>query len=192
VRASTNFGIVALHWCRHWYICWTGHSLLCAARSFLAGVLDPRSPRGLRSCLWRSACAYRGRPTLQTTTSNSHGPRHCRLSARWYWLSSYVRTSPASTGLLVDATDSSAQGRVSNLAIAVLNAALADIHSVLYSISLAISTSRPVGKDQPRNCGALLDFRGFLDLRYAVLCIGGFFAQLGQWIPSYYISKLSS
>ncbi|KAF3045693.1 hypothetical protein E8E12_011267 [Didymella heteroderae] len=43
--------------------------------------------------------------------------------------------------------------------------------AVLYSIALAISTSRPAGKDQPRNCGSLIDFRGFLDLRYAVLCI---------------------
>ncbi|KAF3034107.1 hypothetical protein E8E11_004465 [Didymella keratinophila] len=64
--------------------------------------------------------------------------------------------------------------------------------AILYSISLAISTSRPVGKDQPRNCGALIDFRGFLDLRYAVLCIGGFFAQLGQWIPSYYIKMYTN
>ncbi|KAJ4383996.1 hypothetical protein N0V86_000840 [Didymella sp. IMI 355093] len=64
--------------------------------------------------------------------------------------------------------------------------------AVLYSIALAISTSRPAGKDQPRNCGALIDFRGFLDLRYAVLCIGGFFAQLGQWIPSYYIKMYTN
>jgi MCP family monocarboxylic acid transporter-like MFS transporter 10 len=36
--------------------------------------------------------------------------------------------------------------------------------------------------------GALIDFRGFYDLRYTVLCIGTFFAILGLWIPSYYIS----
>ncbi|KAL1611340.1 hypothetical protein SLS59_000058 [Nothophoma quercina] len=64
--------------------------------------------------------------------------------------------------------------------------------AVLYSIALAISSSKPKGKDQPRNCGSLIDFRGFLDLRYAVLCIGGFFAQLGQWIPSYYIKMYTN
>lgn len=88
----------------------------------------------------------------------------------------------------MDASRSSAQDCVSTLH-QLDSAASTDVYSVLYSISLAISTSKPVGKDQPRNCGALIDFRGFLDLRYAVLCIGGFFAQLGQWIPSYYISK---
>jgi hypothetical protein len=36
--------------------------------------------------------------------------------------------------------------------------------------------------------GVLIDFRGFLDLRYTILCIGTFFAILGLWIPSYYIS----
>lgn len=89
----------------------------------------------------------------------------------------------------MDASRSSAQDRVSTHTLED-NLAWTDLYSILYSIALAISTSRPAGKDQPRNCGALIDFRGFLDLRYAVLCIGGFFAQLGQWIPSYYISKL--
>ncbi|KAF2632805.1 MFS general substrate transporter [Macroventuria anomochaeta] len=64
--------------------------------------------------------------------------------------------------------------------------------AVLYSISLAISTSKPIGKNQPRNCGSLIEFRGFLDLRYAVLCIRGFFAQLGQWIPLYYIKMYTN
>jgi MCP family monocarboxylic acid transporter-like MFS transporter 10 len=40
--------------------------------------------------------------------------------------------------------------------------------------------------------GALIDFRGFLDLRYTILCIGTFFAILGLWIPSYYISRHKS
>ena len=181
---------MALYWCRHRYICWSGRSFLCTTRPLLAGVPYPRSPRGFRSCLRCSARTYCGRPTLQTTTSNSHGARHCRLSTRWHWLSSNVRAPLACTGLLMDASRSSTQDRVSNHH-RYDNVALTDFHSVLYSISLAISTSRPVGKDQPRNCGALIDFRGFLDLRYAVLCIGSFFAQLGQWIPSYYISKLN-
>ncbi|KAF1365945.1 MFS general substrate transporter [Lizonia empirigonia] len=63
---------------------------------------------------------------------------------------------------------------------------------VLYFIALCISTGKPKERDQPRNCDSLIDFRGFLDLRYAVLCIGGFFAQLGQWIPSYYIKMYTN
>lgn len=90
----------------------------------------------------------------------------------------------------MDASRSSTQDRVSSHHQH-NHLAGTDTNSVLYSISVTISTSKPIGKDQSRNCGALIDFRGFLDLRYAVLCIGGFFAQLGQWIPSYYISKLN-
>jgi hypothetical protein len=180
---------VALHWCRHRYICWSAHSFLCTRTLFLASVPGPRSPRGLRCCLWRSARTYRGWPTLQATTSDSHGPCYCWLGARWYWLSSHVRAPFACTRFFVDASRSSAQDRVSTHTLED-NLAWTDLYRILYSIALAISTSRPAGKDQPRNCGALIDFRGFLDLRYAVLCIGGFFAQLGQWIPSYYISKL--
>jgi hypothetical protein len=35
---------------------------------------------------------------------------------------------------------------------------------------------------------SLIDFKGFTDLRYTVLCMGTFFAILGLWVPSYYIS----
>ncbi|KAF2132196.1 MFS general substrate transporter [Dothidotthia symphoricarpi CBS 119687] len=64
--------------------------------------------------------------------------------------------------------------------------------AVCYSIALGISTSKPSGKSIRRNCGSLLDFRGFLDTRYSVLCIGAFFCQAGQWIPSYYIKTYAN
>ncbi|KAF9699225.1 hypothetical protein EKO04_003208 [Ascochyta lentis] len=63
---------------------------------------------------------------------------------------------------------------------------------ILYSIALCISTSKPRSKEEAKSFGSLLDFRGFLDIRYAVLCVGGFFAQLGQWIPSYYIKMYTN
>jgi MCP family monocarboxylic acid transporter-like MFS transporter 10 len=37
----------------------------------------------------------------------------------------------------------------------------------------------------------LVDFRGFLDMRYTVLCLGAFVSQFGIWIPNYYIGKQS-
>jgi MCP family monocarboxylic acid transporter-like MFS transporter 10 len=55
-------------------------------------------------------------------------------------------------------------------------------------IALFISTSLGNGKLITKNWGSLLDYRGFLDSRYSVLCVGAFLAQLGQWTPSYYIS----
>ncbi|KAH6620246.1 major facilitator superfamily domain-containing protein [Boeremia exigua] len=64
--------------------------------------------------------------------------------------------------------------------------------AVIYLVAIAISTSKPIGKIQHRDCGSLIDFRGFFDIRYAVLCVGGFFAQLGQWIPSYYIKMYTN
>ncbi|KAF1842253.1 MFS general substrate transporter [Cucurbitaria berberidis CBS 394.84] len=61
---------------------------------------------------------------------------------------------------------------------------------ICYSIALCISTSLPSGKSGKSgrsSCSSLIDLRGFLDLRYAVLCVGTWFAILGLWIPSYYI-----
>jgi len=65
-----------------------------------------------------------------------------------------------------------------------------DSCSICYSVALFISTSKPSKQDGNRSCASLIDFRGFLDLRYTVLCIGTFFAILGLWMPSYYISML--
>ncbi|KAH9868782.1 hypothetical protein J1614_007856 [Plenodomus biglobosus] len=64
---------------------------------------------------------------------------------------------------------------------------------VCYTIALLISTSKPSHvKGTPRNCSLLVDFRGFLDRRYSVLCIGIWFAVLGMWIPSYYIKSYAN
>lgn len=52
-----------------------------------------------------------------------------------------------------------------------------------------VSSSKPFGKGI--HVDQLLDYRGFLDVRYAVLAAGRFIAQLGLWIPGFYISKLS-
>ena len=57
---------------------------------------------------------------------------------------------------------------------------------------MAISTGMPIEKGRQLTFRSLFDFKGILDDRYSVLCIGGFFAQLGQWIPSYYISMSCS
>lgn len=35
----------------------------------------------------------------------------------------------------------------------------------------------------------LLDFKGFLDARYSVLCVGAWIAQIGIWVPNYYIES---
>lgn len=64
-----------------------------------------------------------------------------------------------------------------------------EILRICYAVSLCISTSNPSVQIGSRV--KLMDFKGFLDIRYTVLCIGTFFAILGLWIPSYYISKLS-
>ncbi|CAO2657115.1 Nn.00g032410.m01.CDS01 [Neocucurbitaria sp. VM-36] len=64
--------------------------------------------------------------------------------------------------------------------------------AICYSIALCISTSMPSGKGGRWSCSSLIDFRGFLDLRYTVLCIGTWFAILGLWIPSYYIKTYAN
>ncbi|KAF2845334.1 MFS general substrate transporter [Plenodomus tracheiphilus IPT5] len=64
---------------------------------------------------------------------------------------------------------------------------------ICYTIALLISTSKPSHvKGTRRSCGSLIDFGGFLDRRYSVLCIGTWFAILGIWIPSYYIKSYAN
>ncbi|KAH7073235.1 major facilitator superfamily domain-containing protein [Paraphoma chrysanthemicola] len=63
---------------------------------------------------------------------------------------------------------------------------------ICYVIALCISTSKPAGKDKERTCGTLIDFRGYLDPRYSILCAGTFFAVLGLWMPSYYIKTYAN
>ncbi|KAF1964712.1 MFS general substrate transporter [Bimuria novae-zelandiae CBS 107.79] len=59
-----------------------------------------------------------------------------------------------------------------------------------YSISLWISKARPT--DRKIKLGALLDFRGFFDARYAVLALGGCFATFGLWLPGFHIKTYAS
>lgn len=68
------------------------------------------------------------------------------------------------------------------------NEAGTDVFSVCYSIALCISTSKPSERSGRKGCACLIDFKGFLDSRYAVLCAGTWFAILGLWIPGYYVS----
>lgn len=54
---------------------------------------------------------------------------------------------------------------------------------------VALCISHTNGTTQPlKGIGTLLDFRGFLDMRYSVLAIGAFVTMLGQFVPYYYIS----
>jgi MCP family monocarboxylic acid transporter-like MFS transporter 10 len=64
-----------------------------------------------------------------------------------------------------------------------------DIHSVCYVIALCVCTGKPSKKPGCKDCTCRIDFSGFLDPRYAVLCVGTWFAILGLWLPAYYISE---
>jgi MCP family monocarboxylic acid transporter-like MFS transporter 10 len=63
-------------------------------------------------------------------------------------------------------------------------------YSLCYTVALFLSTSKPNIPDEKSGRAALIDYRGFLDIRYTILCVGTFFSILGLWIPSYYISTL--
>ncbi|KAB2107965.1 hypothetical protein AG0111_0g4454 [Alternaria gaisen] len=64
--------------------------------------------------------------------------------------------------------------------------------AVCYFIALGISTSKPSGKPDRKGFASLINFRGFLDRSYAVLCIGTWFAILGLWIPAYYLKSYAN
>jgi len=61
-----------------------------------------------------------------------------------------------------------------------------------YSIALFLSTSKPSDKAESKIRAPLVDFGGFRDCRYAVLCVGVWFAILGLWVPAFYISELKT
>ncbi|KAF2877222.1 major facilitator superfamily domain-containing protein [Massariosphaeria phaeospora] len=56
-----------------------------------------------------------------------------------------------------------------------------------YTVAVLISTSRNSGKKISLSLASLVDFKGFLDIKYSVLCIGAWIAQLGLFVPSFYI-----
>ncbi|KAJ6196695.1 major facilitator superfamily domain-containing protein [Bipolaris maydis] len=58
---------------------------------------------------------------------------------------------------------------------------------VCYSIALCLCTSKPIRSSTDKDRTFRVDFGGFLDLRYAVLCAGTWFAILGLWLPAYYV-----
>ncbi|PSN60744.1 MFS general substrate transporter [Corynespora cassiicola Philippines] len=60
---------------------------------------------------------------------------------------------------------------------------------ICYSTALVISTAKFKGKTLDYRARALYDFGGFMQTEYWVLCIGAFLAQLGLWVPSYYIES---
>ncbi|KAI4670315.1 uncharacterized protein J4E79_000596 [Alternaria viburni] len=58
--------------------------------------------------------------------------------------------------------------------------------------SLRLAAVKIAGKPDRKGLGSLIDFKGFLDTRYAVLCMGTWLAILGLWIPAYYLKPYAN
>lgn len=59
---------------------------------------------------------------------------------------------------------------------------------ICYAIAIAVSSSkRP--KRKMRSLRDLLDYKGFLDIRYSCLSAGAVISSLGIYVPFYYIGK---
>lgn len=59
---------------------------------------------------------------------------------------------------------------------------------ICYTIAIAVSSSkRP--KRKMRSFRDLLDYKGFLDIRYSCLSAGAVISSLGIYVPFYYIGK---
>jgi hypothetical protein len=63
--------------------------------------------------------------------------------------------------------------------------------SLCYVAAISISHTK-IPKQTSISLKRLFDLQGFHDRRYSVLAIGAFIAMLGQFIPYYYISTISS
>lgn len=64
------------------------------------------------------------------------------------------------------------------------------IVSVCYIIAICVSRAKFPPK-QLKSARELLDFNGFRDSRYTTMAVGAFIANLGLYIPYYYIGELS-
>ncbi|EDU50035.1 MFS-1 multi-domain protein [Pyrenophora tritici-repentis] len=64
--------------------------------------------------------------------------------------------------------------------------------ALCYSIALFLSTSKHSNNPERKSRTPLIDFGGFRDFRYAVLCVGMWFTILGLWIPAYYIKTYTA
>ncbi|PVI06267.1 MFS general substrate transporter [Periconia macrospinosa] len=63
--------------------------------------------------------------------------------------------------------------------------------ALCYAIALLVSFW-DIPSHAEKSLRKFLDFRGFLDRRYSVLCAGAFIAMLGQFVPYYYISSYTA
>ncbi|KAF2110452.1 major facilitator superfamily domain-containing protein [Lophiotrema nucula] len=60
---------------------------------------------------------------------------------------------------------------------------------VCYGLAIGLSTSKHTAQAVSSKWRTLLDFQGFRDRRYAVLCAGAWLVQLGLFAPTYYIQS---
>lgn len=172
---------------RNWYNLCIGPPFLSATWAILAGALHSGTTYGSSHCFRYPTSVDGRRSTLQGTAGHGYGYGHYRICAWRNWLSINVPANAPTCRLPKCSAAGSVENQVSS--INPFFERVANAGSICYTIALCISTSKPnSAKGNRRNCGWLIDFRGFLDLRYTILCIGAWFSILGIWIPSYYIS----
>lgn len=60
-----------------------------------------------------------------------------------------------------------------------------------YGLAIVVSSSKQP-KRKLKSLRSLLDYRGFLDIRYSCLSAGAVIASLGVYVPFYYIGESQS
>jgi len=156
----------------------------------LVGSDDAGLADGLYHCFRCTASSHGSWPALQRATCLGYGVGIYRVGTGRDWLPANVRSTTAEIGLPKLATSGCCQDSVCHSRrISLLSA---NCLSVCYLVALRISTSKPSGKPECKGLGSLIDFEGFLDTRYAVLCIGTWLAILGLWIPAYYLKPYAN
>jgi hypothetical protein len=165
------------------------HVVLYPIRSLLAGRPRPGLADGLHYCLRYPTRTHRRWTTLLPAPRTCYGRGVDWFCVGRYRLSTHVREAAAGCRVREFYAVSGAEDCVS--VVYILQEYHTNTHSICYSVAILISRSKPSAQESKRWYGSLIDFRGFLDLRYTILCIGTFFAILGLWMPSYYISTYS-
>lgn len=156
----------------------------------MASSHDARLADGLHHCFRCAASSYGSWSALYRTTCLGYGISFYRIGAGRHRLPANVRSTTTEIGLSKLATSGCCQDSVCNSRRVGFSSA--NVQSVCYFVALRISTSKPSGKPNRKGLNSLIDFKGFIDTRYAVLCIGTWLAILGLWIPAYYLKPYAN
>ena len=156
----------------------------------MAAIPHSRGPSRHRHRIRCTAGFGRGRPTLRPQTRARDGYCGCCGKCRWSLLSHSIRSTSAEDWVRVVSASRCCHSSVSRMPCASNSPPhIADNAKDVLRHCDPRSRLRKVHLPPMKGWKTLLDFQGFLDIRYTVLALGAFVTMLVNFVPYYYISQ---